>query len=169
VKDAKGGVEITDTFGSFDLWLPRPPFPLRRGDVITHVAGVPAANRDVFIKLNEAATTLGRHPCVKGEPVPVTCVSQGKAEEMMVHLHSKCTVFTQLIHPYSYRYSGFAAAIASDMDARPKHCGAPVVDANGRVIGLLIARAPFMESLILPGSEIRTALEAMRKSASAKN
>jgi S1-C subfamily serine protease len=166
VRDANGGVEITDMF-DYDLWLPRPPLPLRRGDVITHVAGIPTANRDAFNKLTFAGATLGPHPRVKGEPVPVTCVRQGKTEETMVHLHSQATVFTQLTHPYSYRYSGFAAAIASDLGARPEHCGAPVVDADGRVIGLLIARAPFMESLILPGSEIRSALEAMRKSAKA--
>ena len=44
-----------------------------------------------------------------------------------------------------------------------------MVDADGRVIGLLIARALFLESLILPGSEIRAAVEAMRNSANAKN
>ena len=168
VKDSNGGVEITDTF-DFDFWLPRPPSPLRRGDVITHIVGVPTANRDEFNKLYYART-LGRHPCVKGEPVPVTRVRQGTTEEIMVHLHSRCAVWPeQLIHPYSYRYSGFPAAIASDLGGRPEHCGAPVVDADGRVIGLLIARAPFMESLILPSREIRIALEAMRKSASAKN
>ena len=61
------------------------------------------------------------------------------------------------------------AAIATDLAARPEHCGAPVVDADGRVVGLLIARAPFIESLILPGSEMRAAVEVMRKSATARN
>ena len=76
----------------------------------------------------------------------------------------------QLIRPCSYRYSGFAAAIASDLAARPEHCGAPVVDADGRVVGLLIARRfPFIESLILPSTEMRAAVEVMRKSATARN
>jgi len=167
VKDAKGGVEITDTFDFLDSWLRKPPFPLRVGDVITHVAGVPVANRDEFIKLDLAAT-LGGHPRVKGEAVPVTCWRKGKAEEVTVHLHSQRSVLNQLIRPYSYRYSGFPAAIASDLAARPEHCGAPVVDADGRVVGLLIARAPFIESLILPSTEMREAVEEMRKSATAK-
>ena len=58
--------------------------------------------------------------------------------------------------------------MASDLAARPEHCGAPVVDADGRVVGLLIARAPFIESLILPSTEMRAALEVMRKSATVK-
>jgi S1-C subfamily serine protease len=168
VKDARGGVEITDTFDFLDRWLRKPPFPLRVGDVITHVAGVPVANRDEFIKVNGAAT-LGGHPRVKGEAVPVTCSRKGKAEEVTVHLHSQRSVPNQLVRPYSYRYSGFPAAIASDLGARPEHCGAPVVDADGRVVGLLIARAPFIESLIVPSTEMRAAVEAMRKSATAKN
>jgi serine protease Do len=168
VKDAKGGVEITDTFDFLDRWLRKPPFPLHVGDVITHVAGVPVANRDEFIKL-EGAATLGGHPRVKGEAVPVTCLRKGKAEEVTVVLHSQRSVPNQLVRPYSYRYSGFRAAIASDLAARPEHCGAPVVDADGRVVGLLIARAPFIESLILPSNEVKAAIEAMRKSATAKN
>jgi S1-C subfamily serine protease len=168
VKDAKGGVEITDTFDFLDRWLRKPPFPLHLGDVITHVAGVPVANRDAFIKLNGAAT-LGGHPRVRGEAIRVTCWRNGKSDDVTVYLHSQRSVQNQLVRPYSYRYSGFPTALASDLAARPEHCGAPVVDADGRVVGLLIARAPFIESLILPSAEMRAAVEVMRKSAAAKN
>ena len=168
VKDAKGGVEITDTFDFLERWLRKPPFPLRVGDVITHLASVPVANRDEFVKLNGAAT-LGGHPRVVGEAVPVTCRRKGKAEVVTVHLHSQRDVPFQRDRPCSYRYSGFPAAIASDLAARPEHCGAPVVDADGRVVGLLIARAPFIESLILPSTEMRAAVEVMRKSTTAKD
>jgi S1-C subfamily serine protease len=170
VKDAKEGVEITDTFDFIDRWLRKPPFPLQVGDVITHLAGVPVANRAEFIKLAEAAPTLGRHPRVIGEAVQVTCRREGKAKMVTVHLRtqSQSNVLFQRDRPCSYRYSGFPAAIASDLAARPEHCGAPVVDADGRVVGLLIARAPFMESLILPSTEIRGAVEVMRKSAATR-
>jgi serine protease Do len=168
VKDAKGGVEITDTFDFLDRWLRQPPFPLRVGDVITHVAAVPVANSDKFIKLN-AAATLGRHPRVIGEAVQVTCWRKGQAEMVTVHLRSQRSVEFQRVRPCSYRYSGFPAAIASDLAARPEHCGAPVVDADGHVVGLLIACAPFIERLILPSTEMKAAVEVMRKSATAKN
>jgi S1-C subfamily serine protease len=168
VKDAKGGVEITDRFDFLDRWLRQPPFPLHVGDVLTHVAGVPVANRDEFIKLN-AAPILGGHPRVLGEAVPVTCSRRGKAELVAVHLRSQRSVPFQLVRPCSYRYSGFPAAIAADFAARPEHCGAPVVDAGGRVVGLLIARAPYIESLILPSTEMRAAVAAMRRSVTATN
>jgi hypothetical protein len=44
-----------------------------------------------------------------------------------------------------------------------------VIDVDGRVVGLLIARAPFIESLVLPSAEMRVAVEMMRKSATAKD
>ena len=171
VKDAKGGVEITDTFDFLDRWLRQPPFPLRVGDVIAHVAGVPVANCDEFFKLTRRAASIGGHPRVIGEPVQVTCLRKGKAVEVTVHLRSQGRepFQKQLIRACSYRYSGFPAAIASDLAARPEHCGAPVVDADGRVVGLLIARAPYIERLILPSTEMRAAVEVMRKSATAKN
>ena len=56
----------------------------------------------------------------------------------------------------------------SDLATRPEHCGAPVVDAEGRVAGLLIARAPFIESLILPSIEVKAAIEAYVKAVKAK-
>jgi S1-C subfamily serine protease len=122
----------------------------------------------------QSGTTLwqrhsGGHPRVIGEAVQVTCWRKGKAEEVTIQLRSQRSVGFQLVRPCSYRYSGFPAAIASDLAARPKHCGALVVDADGRVVGLLIACAPFIERLILPSTEMRAAAEVMRKSATAKN
>jgi serine protease Do len=166
VKDAKGGVEITDTFAWLMRWLRPPPFPLQEGDVITSVAGLPVPNREAFFRLMNGRA-VGRHPRVMGEAIHVTYRRQGKAHDVTIHLREQHTVAGQRVRPCSYRYSGFPAAFASDLAARPEHCGAPVVDADGRVVGLLIARAPFIESLILPSTEMRTAVEVMRKSATA--
>ncbi|HEV3078824.1 MAG TPA: hypothetical protein VGY66_03570, partial [Gemmataceae bacterium] len=110
----------------------------------------------------------GRHPRVSGELVAVSRRREGKTEDVTVRLGHEYSVGTQLIHPCSYRYTGFPAALASDLNARPEHCGAPVVDAEGRVVGLLIARAMLIESLILPAAEVRVAVEAMRKSVTVK-
>jgi len=167
VKDAKGGVEVTDTFAWLMRWLRPPPFPLEKGDVITAVAGVPVPNREAFFNLMNGRA-VGRHPRVMGEAIGVTYQRQGKTHDVTIHLREQQTVPSQRVRPCNYRYSGFPAAVATDLAARPEHCGAPVVDADGRVVGLLIARAPFIESLILPATEVRAAVEAMRKSAAAK-
>jgi S1-C subfamily serine protease len=73
------------------------------------------------------------------------------------------TFESQLVRPSSYRYTGFAHVVASDLPTRPEHCGAPVVDANGQVVGILIARAMFIESLVLPADDVTVALARMQK------
>jgi S1-C subfamily serine protease len=167
VKDAEGGVEVTGRFDWLMRWLRPPPFPLQEGDVITKVAGLPVQNREAFIKLM-SRPAVGDHPRVMGEVVLVTYRRKGKRNDVPIHLREQHTVASQRVRPCSYRYSGFPAAIASDLAARPEHCGAPVVDADGRVVGLLIAHAPFIESLILPSAAVKTSVEAMRQSATAK-
>lgn len=168
VKDVEGGVEVTDTFAWLMRWLRPPPFPLQEGDVITKVASVPVPNQEAFFRLM-SGQIIGRHPRVMGEAILVTYQRKDKTNDVTIHLREQHTVAGQRVRPCSYRYSGFRAAIAADLAARPEHCGAPVIDTDGRVVGLLIARAPFIESLILPGAEIKAAVEVMRKSATAKN
>jgi hypothetical protein len=105
---------------------------------------------------------------VAGEPVAVTYRRGRKTADATVYLHNQATVPGQGVRPSSYRYTGFATALAADLPARAEHCGAPVVDARGRTVGVLIARAPFIESLVLPAGEVKASLEAMRKEAAGK-
>src|SRR5262249_22306038 len=83
VKDANGGVEVTDTVAWLRRGLRPPPFPLQRGDVITGVAGVPVPNREAFFKLMKGRTA-GSHPRVMGEAIQVTYQRQGKTHEAIV-------------------------------------------------------------------------------------
>ena len=90
----------------------------------------------------------------------------GTTREVLTRLCPGYTIRSQLIWPSSYRYTGFPSAIACDFLARPEHCGAPVVDAGGRVVGLLVARTLFDESLVIPASEVKASLEEMKQRAS---
>ncbi len=162
VKDTKAGVEVTEILeDTLSLWMRRTAFPLRPGDVLTHIAGVPVPNRETFVAMAFNGNSLGQHPRVAGELVAATFRRDGATAEAAVQLGYQASVGTQLVHPSSYRYSGFPLAIATDLPARPEHCGAPVVDARGRAVGILIARAPFVESLVLPAGEVAASLKSM--------
>jgi S1-C subfamily serine protease len=164
VKDGKGGAAVEESFDDFVTpWLRPPVFPLQPGDVITRVANTPVADADGFRKLVFGGKELGGHPRVIGEAVEVAWTRGGKAMKERVHLRPQQTFASQRVRPYSYRHTGFARAFAADFAARPEHCGAPVVDPDGRVVGVLIARAPFVESLVLPAPEARAATERMLK------
>ncbi len=162
VKDTKAGVEVTEILeDTLSLWMRPTAFPPRPGDVLTHIAGVPVPNRETFVAMAFDGNSLGQHPRVAGELVAATFRRDGATAEAAVQLGYQASVGTQLVHPSSYRYSGFPLAIATDLPARPEHCGAPVVDARGRAVGILIARAPFVESLVLPGGEVAASLKSM--------
>ena len=121
-------------------------------------------NRKTFLKMIRTEQTIGTHPRVSGEPIQVTYLRNGKSMKQSVVLEYSTSRSFQLIWPDSLRYSSFPSAIASDLPIRPEHCGAPVVDNQGRVVGLLIARAPFVESLLLPASEVAASVEKMKRS-----
>ena len=61
----------------------------------------------------------------------------------------------------SRRRSGFPQAFAHDAPLRPNDCGGPVVDLDGRVVGLNIARASRAHSLAIPADVVQRVVEEM--------
>lgn len=62
----------------------------------------------------------------------------------------------------SERRTGFPRVIQHDTAIRPLHCGGPVVDIEGRFVGINIARAARTSSYLLPASEVKIALELLQ-------
>jgi serine protease Do len=62
----------------------------------------------------------------------------------------------------SGRRTGFPAILQTDMYLEPKNCGGPVVDLDGNVLGISIARAGRVETWILPGENIRPLLADLK-------
>jgi serine protease Do len=61
----------------------------------------------------------------------------------------------------SERRTGFPLAIQHDTLLRPRECGGPIVDLNGKVVGLNIARAGRVESYALPASTVRETVDRL--------
>jgi len=108
---------------------------------------------------------IGGRPAAAGEPIEVTYTRGGSSTKCKVVLEFCATPSGQLVRPVSLRYSSYPLAIATDLSIRPEHCGGPVVDSTGRVVGLMIARAPFIESLVLPAAEVEESLKVMLEAA----
>ncbi|MBN9523506.1 PDZ domain-containing protein [bacterium] len=64
--------------------------------------------------------------------------------------------------PLSDRRGGFETVLQTDMLVDPKNCGGPVVDLDGRVVGVCISRAGRVETYVLPGEIIRPLLADLR-------
>ena len=65
--------------------------------------------------------------------------------------------------PRSRRLSGFERVIQHDTVLDPNRCGGPVLDTEGRVVGVNIARAGRVVSYALPASLVAAELESMLK------
>jgi S1-C subfamily serine protease len=61
--------------------------------------------------------------------------------------------------PVSQVRDSFTRVIQSDMRPRPDQVGGPVVDLQGRVIGVTLARADRTRSFIMPAAAVRKLLE----------
>ena len=61
-------------------------------------------------------------------------------------------------HRYSDVKDGFRDVIQSDMQLDPEDCGAPVIDLDGRAVGIAIARAGRIKSFVIPSSGIKRIL-----------
>lgn len=63
----------------------------------------------------------------------------------------------------------FANVIQSDMELEVEDAGLPVVDLDGRIVGMVIARAGRISTLILPGDDIEAILKTEPKPYVAEN
>ncbi|MEM8734328.1 MAG: hypothetical protein AAGG44_08910, partial [Planctomycetota bacterium] len=57
--------------------------------------------------------------------------------------------------PISDVRTGFETILQHDSVLKPEHCGGPLIDLQGRAVGLNIARAGATETLALPASEVQ--------------
>ena len=61
----------------------------------------------------------------------------------------------------SERRYGFPSVIQHDSVLKPEECGGPIVDLDGKAVGINIARAGRVESYALPASLVREAVKKM--------
>ena len=54
----------------------------------------------------------------------------------------------------SEKRSGFSKVLQTDLPIQPQQCGGPVVDLDGNVVGITIARAGRIKTYTLPSAEI---------------
>lgn len=129
------------------------------GDTVVRVG-----NLDVQ-SASELIGEIRKHP--PGETLSVEI----RRNNQLKHLHATLT------HPFgdflsriaqqnrlggriSSRSSGFSAVIQHDSVLKPEECGGPVLNLQGHVVGMNIARSGRTESLMLPASVIRDVLQA---------
>lgn len=136
---------------------------LEEGDVILAIDGRPVDS------LIEMRTALAGHG--PGERVEIRYARDGREAKVAAELKEKTESFPQIPNgrlrqmermgtlPSLVR-SGFPSVIQTDMQLDRDRCGGPVVDLDGRVVGMTIARADRTRSFVIP---TRALLELMER------
>jgi serine protease Do len=132
---------------------------LKPKDVIVELAGKAVKNRDALMELLDAYRP--------GDTVTVR-VKRGEDKlQFQVKLGGRAEFDRSAMQnsmggALSGRRTGFPAIVAHDTVIRPTDCGGPLVDLNGRVLGINIARAGRTETWALPGDVVRAALKELQ-------
>lgn len=131
---------------------------IRKGDVIVEVAGKQVKDREGLVKILENYTP--------GDSVSVRVTRDEKDLDFKVKLGSRADTEqgdfqNTMSGALSNRRTGFPLVIQHDTVINPKDCGGPLVDLDGKVLGLNIARAGRVETWTLPGTVIRPILKEL--------
>ncbi len=131
---------------------------LKKGDTIFEVNGKSISGSEGLRELLENYKP--------GEKVNVT-VRRGTEELKFTITLGKAEVNRSDIQnsmggELSGRRTGFPTVLQTDMILDPKNVGGPVVDLDGKVLGISIARAGRVETWILPSETIRPLLVDMK-------
>ena len=131
---------------------------LQVGDIIRQV------NKDVVKGQQNLRETIGKYQ--RGDKVTLVVERDGKELTVEATLGSMSQLImgeragfqNGLGGKLSDRREGFPLALQHDTVLRPSDCGGPIVDLDGKAVGLNIARAGRVESYALPAALARESI-----------
>ena len=134
---------------------------LEADDIITHVDGL--ALKDPFAFGSKIRTYRA------GDKVEFTYQRGGEVDKVKVKLASRPQEqssdrfrrMNEMSGPLSERLSGFPLALQHDMPISPAVCGGPLLDLQGRCLGVNVSRAGRVKTLAIPASDIRKLLASV--------
>ncbi|MFO1066698.1 MAG: PDZ domain-containing protein [Pirellulales bacterium] len=138
---------------------------LKVGDVITAIDSETLANRDaVFAKLK--TFTAGQSILLGITRGDSKFDTAAQLMDLAAELHDPTEM--EVNGPISARSTGFKSVFMHDTVLHPTQCGGPLVDLEGRVVGINIARAGRVTSYALPASVVRPEIDHMISDAQQK-
>lgn len=139
---------------------------LQPGDVITAINGQPVKTREDIAKALKDAKA--------GARIQVTFRRKGKSTTVEVRLMAREQMADQLSRndqmsgEFSKRRSGFPRIIQHDILGASSVVGGPLLDLDGRCLGMNIARATRAESFAIPVEDLKTIAQRMLADAKTK-
>jgi S1-C subfamily serine protease len=134
---------------------------IRMGDIIRTIEGREISG---IFELRNALNGIGPGDNIRielernGSPLTLE-VPVGSRPEVPRFPGARIQQMDRMGGPISQVRDGFPSAIESDMRLQPNQVGGPVVDLNGRVVGITLARAGRTRSFVMPANAIQAMLE----------
>jgi serine protease Do len=160
LEEAEGGARITQIVANGAA----AKAGLEAGDVVTLISGTQIIDTETMIN------TIQKHK--PGEVVSIHFKRDGEEMTLEVTLGKRDPeppgrrdFQNRLGGELSNRRGGFPAVLQHDTTLKPTECGGPVVDLDGKVIGLNIARAGRVESYAIPAEEIAPVIDKLKTGA----
>lgn len=149
--------EVTDRSGAQAAGL-------QKGDVILSIAGQAVQRMDDISELlkDHKAGTQVKVTYRRGREVITTDVRLAVRSEMFTH---PMNPNDQMSGDFSKRRSGFPRVLQHDILGNGKIVGGPLLDLDGRCLGMNIARANRAESFAIPVEDLKTLAEHLMKQA----
>ena len=131
---------------------------VQKGDIVARVGATEVSTPDEVTRAIQS-----RQP---GDQVTLAIRRNGKPTTITATLgnrqylgnQAQSEIMETLGGPLSKRRGGFPSVLQHDTVLRPRDCGGPVVDIDGNVIGINIARVSRVASFAIPAKEITTVL-----------
>lgn len=136
---------------------------IQPGDLITHIAGKPIETRQ------QLSSTIRKH--APGETLAIKLRRGDEEKSVTARLgsrrlsperQSRLDLMNMYGGPLSDRRGGFAAALQHDTVLLPSQCGGPLVDLDGKAVGINVARAGRVESYAIAAAAVEPLLEALK-------
>jgi serine protease Do len=132
---------------------------MKKNDIVLAVNGTKVAGR---VALRDSLENSR-----PGDKVTLRVLRDGEEKEVTATLTGQLQpnrgdIQNAMGSELSGRRTGFPAVLQTDMVVEPKNCGGPVVDLDGNVLGVNIARAGRVETWILPSENIRPLLADLK-------
>lgn len=155
-----GGVAVTSTADDLTPFERLIRGTIRPGDVITHVDGRECPDLAAYNELASDKTFVG------GDFVLFTVRREGSVTRVAVPIEAEPPADSLTSHRWgnvSLRRSGFRAVVSHDAIVPRRFCGGPLVDLEGRVLGINIARIHRFSTLAIPQETVRTLVRDVLK------